>query len=159
MPMEKSYYCLYMQDKLYSLNKHIKVSLVHKETSFIEYLGPYFDAGKLLIEDFYRYFLVDDQLHKGTKKVNMEVIPSVANGKSSNTNQFFYVLITFLYELAIFYRLKNMRKEATTFYEANLKIVHRILQSSTSVIHFINLELPIETQNLSILDLIFLILD
>ena len=49
-----------MQDKFYALNKHIKVSLVHKETSFEEYLGPYFDAGKNLIKEFYRYFLIDD---------------------------------------------------------------------------------------------------
>ena len=42
MPLEKSYYAMYMIDKLFSLNKHIKISLVHKETSFVEYLSPYF---------------------------------------------------------------------------------------------------------------------
>ena len=110
MPLEKSYYCLYMQDKFFALNKHIKLSLVHKETSFIDYLAPYFDAAKALIKEFYRYFLVDDELYKGTKKVNTEVIALTKNGKSSNANQFFYVLVTFLFQIATFYRSKNQRK-------------------------------------------------
>jgi hypothetical protein len=30
LPLEKSYFSLYMQDKFYALNKHLKVSLVRK---------------------------------------------------------------------------------------------------------------------------------
>jgi len=49
-------------------------------------------------------------LYKGSKKVNVEAITSGSNGKSSNSNQFLYALITFLYQMSIFYRSKNQRK-------------------------------------------------
>jgi hypothetical protein len=96
-------------------------------------MGPYFDAGKTLIKDFYRYFLVDDELRKGTKKVITTHVSNCAFSKSSNLCHFFYLTVTFLYQLAVFYRSKDQRPQAQLYYQANLKLVYPLLRSSTSV--------------------------
>lgn len=94
------------------------------------------------IQQFYKAFLTDDQLNKGTMKVNLEFFAPEHNATKCSTilNQFFYVLITFLYQLALFYRSKSQRKLAQVCYEANLQIVTKILESSTSVKNTIYLE-------------------